>query len=130
MARYQGTPDLRSALEDERRSNGFKPVTWLVTAIIGLIVVVMVLACLAKPLGGLFDAIGYETAPMNRRVVDAYGNTCIVADDAHPKRGNDYLTAPTPEIAEACRQNIGGLVTLRLDAFGQEIRSITPVARQ
>jgi hypothetical protein len=127
VARYQGLPDLRSALEDERRSNGPKLVTWLVTAMFALVMLVAVLACVAKPFGDFFDAIGYQTAPMTRRVVDAYGNTCIVSEDGHPKLSDSYLTAPTPEIFAVCQKNKGKLVTLRLDSFGQEIRTITPV---
>lgn len=136
---YEGTPDLRSALDDswkrKRQGKGGCLVNMfgcMMLAIIGIGILAVGVSCVQS----VADKAGVGTSTREHMyIIEASPDmsimrSCTVSEDPKPdleKYGTtENLTPVSDEVLNECRANIGKKVTLETDLTGQQIRDIVP----
>ena len=136
---YEGTPDLRSALEDSRRRKQagtggllYSGFGCMMLAIIGIGILAVAVGCAQSAADKL--GMGMSTRE-HMYVIEASPDmssmrTCVVSEEPKPDRtkygSTESLTPVSDPVLNKCRASIGKKVTLKTDLTGQQIRDILP----
>lgn len=122
MPRYEGSPDVRSLYEDERRRGGcFRPVTCLC----GLVAVTFLLLMLATGCEMMFGSS--EGSSGRAQIINTSGmSTCVIRRES--KSYNEPYLVASDAVLDQCRHHVGREAVVRFDSAGRIVR-IEPALR-